>query len=98
MQNVCLLTARNLLHNIDVQSEREICISGAREIAAIIKLWIRQIRIEELKDARNVKYTSRNQNGLGGPYVLTPWFWIAERLIKGNKVLLALGRAEGELA
>ena len=98
VQNVCLLVTQNLLHNVEDESDRDISITGAREIAAIIKLWIRQIRIEELKDARNVKYTSRNQNGLGGPYVFTPWFWVAERLIRGNKILRALGRKEGELA
>jgi len=80
---------------LDDETERDICIAGAREIAAIIKLWIQQLRIDELKDTRNAKSTSRNQTGLGGPYVLTPWFWNADRLVKGTKVLRALGRDEG---
>lgn len=96
-QTVCILSTRNWLHDLDDETELDVCISGAREIAAIIKLWIRQLQIEELKDTRNVKTTSRTQNGIGGPYVLTPWFWNADRLVKAAKLLRAMGREEGEL-
>ncbi len=95
-QNVSILTARNWLHDINDENDRDYAIATSREIAAILKLWIRQIRIDELKDTRNVKATSRNQNGIGGPYVLTPWFWTAEKLVKAAKILRSLGRDEGE--
>lgn len=78
--------------------DRDACLGAAKEAASIVKLWIRQLKIDELKDARtgsslnSAKQSSRNKNGVAGPYVLVPWFWTANRLIRSAKVLRKLGR------
>lgn len=38
-----------------------------------------------------VKPTSRNKHGVAGPYVLVPWFWTANRLIRSAKVMRKMG-------
>ena len=84
---MCVLAARNALHNLDGdEADRETCITGAREIAAIIRLWISQIRIDELGQHRNVQTTSTNQHGVAA----------AEWLVKSVKILRSLGRHQGE--
>ena len=82
------LSCRMLLHDVDGEAiDRDLCLSSAREIAGVVKLWIRQMKIDELKDQRNPKLTNRHKNGLAGPYVINPWYWTADRLVRGAKLL-----------
>jgi hypothetical protein len=93
------LGCRMLLHEIDGDAhDRDICISSARQIAAVVKLWIRQMKLDEIKYTRetNDKLTNRNKNGHGGPYILNPWYWTADRLIRGARVLRKAGMEKGE--
>lgn len=82
--------------------DRETCLGAAHAAAQIIKIWIRHIKAddnkiqEDLACGRAMGMSSRNRNGIAGPYVLVPWFWTADRLIKGVKVLKHLGRMDGE--
>lgn len=85
--------------------DRDTSLAAAKEAASIIKLWIRQLKTDETnansisKDPRNgngnghvnAKPTSRNKHGVAGPYVLVPWFWTANRLIRSAKVLRKMG-------
>jgi hypothetical protein len=71
--------------------DRDACLGAAKEAASIIKLWIRQLKTDESKNV-SPKLTSRNKHGVAGPYVLVPWFWTANRLIRSAKVLRKLGR------
>lgn len=82
------LSCRMLLHDLDGEAiDRDECLSSAREIASLAKLWIRQMHIDDLKDQHNPKLTNRHKNGLAGPYVLSPWYWTADRLVRGAKLL-----------
>jgi hypothetical protein len=82
------LSCRMLLHDVDGEAiDRDLCLSCAREIAGVVKLWVRQMKIDELKDQRNPKLTNRHKNGLAGAYVLNPWYWTADRLVRGAKLL-----------
>ncbi|EIW65919.1 hypothetical protein M231_02824 [Tremella mesenterica] len=90
--------------------DRDACLDAARELVTMIKHWIQQLMkadqavnpsctpgsMPETVDGCGAtdKLSSRNKNGVGGPYVLTPWFWTAERLVRGAKVLRGLGRLE----
>jgi hypothetical protein len=83
-----LLSCRMLLHDVDGEAiDRDFSLSSAHQIAGLAKLWIRQMKVDELKDQRNPKLTNRHKNGLAGPYVLNPWYWTADRLIRGAKLL-----------
>jgi hypothetical protein len=83
--------------------DRDTCLSETHSAASIIKTWIKHIKADDAKiqddlaNGQAMGMSSRNRNGIGGPYVLVPWFWTAERLIKGGKVLRDLGRMDGEL-
>lgn len=74
--------------------DRETCFSATKEAASIIKPWIRQLRSDDTKQniRAGPKISSRDRNGVAGPYVLVPWFWTVNRLIRSAKVLKALGR------
>lgn len=88
--------------------DRETCLSAAKESASIIKPWIQQLRLDSKQNlSRNgagVKLSSRDRNGVAGPYVLVPWFWTVDRLVRCSRVLKTLGRVreaeqlEGEAA
>lgn len=95
------LACRMLLHDLDSDAyDRDVCLSSAREIAGIIKLWIRQMKIDEVKDQRsgvgNGRLTNRGKHGLAGPYVLNLWYWTADRLIRGGRLLRGAGAEKGE--
>jgi hypothetical protein len=95
------LACRMLLHDLDSDAyDRDVCLSSAREIAGIIKLWIRQMKIDEVKDQRsgvgNGRLTNRGKHGLAGPYVLNLWYWTADRLIRGGRLLRGTGAEKGE--
>jgi hypothetical protein len=74
--------------------DRETCLSAAKEAASIIKPWIKQLRSDDTKQNIRVgpKTSSRDRNGVAGPYVLVPWFWTVDRLIRSARVLKAIGR------
>lgn len=75
--------------------DRDACLGATKEAASTIKLWIRQLKLDEMRDTRNksqARPSSRNKHGVAGPYVLVPWFWTANRLIRCAKVLRKLGR------
>lgn len=88
-----------------VDAARDVCLSDAHEIAGTIQLWIRQIQIHEANDGQSrlsgvsntsaapgaTPSTTRNRNGIGGPYFLYPWVWTAERLRQGAQSHRAVG-------
>lgn len=86
--------------------DREACMSAAREAAAIVKLWIRQLKLDDQNQIQvhtqngheGKSRSSRNKNGVAGPYVLVPWFWTANRLIRCARVLRKSGKREAEAA
>jgi hypothetical protein len=108
-QLICLIGVRLQLHEPEGDSfDRETCITAAKEAASLIKVWIRQLKSDESKNAlsRNnalaygntsSKASSRYKHGTAGPYVLVPWFWTANRLIRSARMLRKLGR-EAEAA
>jgi hypothetical protein len=83
--------------------DRETCLSATKEAASIIKPWIKQLRSDDKLNrgggVTGPKASSRDRNGVAGPYVLVPWFWTINRLIRGARVLKTLGRIReaGEL-
>jgi hypothetical protein len=82
--------------------DRETCITATKEAASIIKPWIKQLRSDDFKQNRTAggaKKSWRDRNGVAGPYVLVPWFWTVNRLIRSARVLKTLGRMReaGEL-
>lgn len=83
-----VLSCRMLLHDVDGEAiDRDICLSSAREIAGVIKLWIRQLKSDEPKHPRTAILHDRNKNGLAWQYGINPWYWTADRLMRGAKVL-----------
>ncbi|GFZ42290.1 hypothetical protein JCM24511_00004 [Saitozyma sp. JCM 24511] len=88
MIHVMVLSCRMLLHDVDGEAiDRDICLSSAREIAGVIKLWIRQLKSDEPKHPRTAILHDRNKNGLAWQYGINPWYWTADRLMRGAKVL-----------
>jgi hypothetical protein len=64
-----------------------LCLSSARGIAGVVKLWVRRLKIDALEDQRNPKLTNRNKNGLAGSYVLNPLYWTVDRLVRCSTLL-----------
>jgi hypothetical protein len=95
-QHVLALSCRMLLHDVDVGAiDRDIGLSSAREIAAVIKLWIRQMKIDELKDQRNAMLSNRHKNGHAWQYIINLWYWTADLLVRGEKLLRKKGMEKG---
>ncbi|ORY26130.1 hypothetical protein BCR39DRAFT_470688 [Naematelia encephala] len=90
LTHVLLLAAKYMLHDNDTDNhDREIALTQAKELAGIIRLWIKQLKYDELRDTRNVKFNSKAPTACGcaETYVLTPWYWAADWLVRGAKVL-----------
>jgi hypothetical protein len=98
IQLVYLISVRMHLHDPEGDEyDRETCLSAAKESASIIKPWIQQLRLDSKQNlSRNgappLKLSSRDRNGVAGPYVLVPWFWTVDRLVRSARVLKTLGR------
>lgn len=91
--HVCILAAQAYLHNIfGDEYDRESCLAFSRESANIIRIWFQHSRLteEQTKGSRS----NRNKNGIAAPYALAAWFWTADRLMRGAKVVKALGRED----
>ncbi|KAK8864641.1 hypothetical protein IAR55_001891 [Kwoniella newhampshirensis] len=104
-----LLSTRLNLHPLNGdENEREVSLSTIHKAASLIKLWIIKIQVEQeqaaadenllaggLMSAPNVLLTSsRNKNGLSGPYWSIGWERIANLSKQGAEVLMSLGRME----
>jgi hypothetical protein len=77
-----------LLHDVDGEAiDRILFLSSARGIAGVVKLWVRQMKIDALEDQRNPKLTNRHKNGLAGAYVLNPLYWTVDRLVRCSTLL-----------
>lgn len=102
-----LFSVRMMLHEPEGDEyDRTTCLDAAREMCSVIKLMLKSFK----EDANAVSAaaapngtntvndklngTMRWKHGLGGPYSLTAWYWTADRLIRGAKVLRGLGRMD----
>ena len=105
----CLISSRMLLHSLNSDAfDRDSCIQHARDFAQLVKIWVKELqevgdqpqkwsegRFTSANSDNIANVTTRTRNGIGGPYILTGWFWAADRLLKGARVLNAMGRQEG---
>lgn len=107
VQHIAVVTARILLHNPDStfpnDAARELCVVDAQQAAEVIKLWIRQIHVDDASESKarlsgntatSPGGSMRNRNGVGGPYFLYPWLWVADSLRLASRSLRALCREE----
>ena len=108
-QHSCLLCARMLLHSLDADSfDRDSSIQHARDFSTLVKSWAKTLQVDKsdstsgwtddkVADSNSIaSVTTRTKNGIGGPYILTGWFWAADRLLRGATILRSLGRHDGE--
>ncbi|ORX35659.1 hypothetical protein BD324DRAFT_631038 [Kockovaella imperatae] len=105
LSHSCLMAARMLLHSLDADAfDRDSAIQHARDYTQLVKSWAKALQVDDpdtpspwrddkVADSSSIAHvTTRTKNGIGGPYILTGWFWSADILLKGATILNSLGR------